>query len=426
MSLERFEVGLFAVALLTSSCASGTAASSTGPHADDAGPLPTGALAVFAEGPCARLSAAELGGRRVLVYGDTGYGLHDWAAGEKLFAAQTIAELTPAGPRRNPALLRGLPLDERGYVPFSLEVGADSTGRGWLLAVETRYAPRGTGALFVRASTPYSYEERDGWSPREGESVVDLGPELPYLPPLPLGRRPASDSPCGDEHLEFLPLSHGFGRDGSVFVSGRCQDESHLAYADTTLVVARAAPHASAWSFARLPRSNRLDGIVNTATFAVSSKDAWVSAYEPFSPVSGRQSYLVHWDGASFEEVDLGIDQGIMSLAGGEDGALYLAAGRGLFKRDARGAVTEVPLPPLHFVARPPELHVHDVRSFERAGVFELWVEATYRVELSAGEARVSEYASALFSNVQTPSPIFCDAREAAPSALAYVDEEKR
>lgn len=369
-------------------------------------------LRTIAEGPCAKLSVEAAGERRFIVYGDTGYELADWAAGEQLAAAQSLVEITTAGVVRNRLMLEGLPADGRGYVPASLELGVDSIGVPWLSSIDTRYAPRGTGALFERTSRSYSH--RGGaWQPLAEGAALDLGPGS--LPDVPTAEA------CESQTLKFVALSHAFARDGGVFIAGRCQDASHIAYADTTLVVAHARKGAKEWELARLPRTSRLDGIVNVALFAHRADDAWLTAFEPYANTNGRPSYLVRFDGSQWREVELDIDEGLMSVAGDAEGNVYFAAGRGLYRRSSAGVVERIPLPPLRFTNAQPELHVRRVSAFSSG---ELWVEAGYRVTRPTGERGepASGWASVLFSNRVLPLPLYCDAREMAFDALVEIE----
>jgi hypothetical protein len=375
--------------------------------------LRLGELAVVAEGPCPRLSAASAGGRTLLLYGETGYDLHDWGAGERLAAAQTLAEVTASGVVRDPRLLSGLPRDARGYVPGSLLAGSDGSGAGYLLRVATRYAPRGTGSLFVREHEPYELTS-SGWVSSSAPSPLDLGPVTRGLPEPPL------KDACEDDELSFVPLSTARARDGSLFVAGRCQDDSHIAYHDTTLVVLHAAAADRAWGVARLPRTQRLSGIVNVDVDARSATDARLVAYEPFEPPRGRHSYYVEWDGRAWRERELGVDAGLMSVAADSAGRTYLAASAHLYRVDGPNVV-QVRLPPLSWVKQQPELHVHSVSVLDDDVV---WVEASYRARAPAGEkGEVGEiWASALFSNAQLSAPLYCDARELADAALSEVE----
>lgn len=404
--------------LIAGAAALASAAIACAPPAPPRPPgLTLGQLSVVAEGPCPRLSMTAAGGRRLLVYGETGYDLHDWAAGERLAAAQTLAELTPAGFVRNPELLRGLPRDARGYVPGSLLAGSDGAGAGYLLRVSTRYAPRGTGALFTREHEPYELTD-SGWAPATGSSPFDLGPVTRGLPEAPLAEACASPAP------HFVPLSTARAGDGSLFVAGRCQDESHIAYEDTTLVVLRAAAGARKWDVARLPRTDRLSGIVNVDLHARSAGEAQLVAYEPYQPVAGRHSYYVRWDGERWRERDLGIDEGLMSVTADSAGRTYLATSGHLYRLEGE-AVIRVELPPLRWVREQPQLHVHDVEVLMDD---DLWVEASYRARAPLGEhGEVGElWASALFSTARLPRPLYCDARELAERALSEVEQGTR
>jgi hypothetical protein len=376
------------------------------------GPALAAELRAIAEGPCAKLSVEAVGERRFLVYGDTGYELGDWAAGEQLAAAQSLIEITAVGPAQNHAMLEGLPRDARGYLPAAIELGSDSTGTPWLASIDTRYAPRGTGALFERTSRVYRFQG-GGWQRAPDNAPLDLGKgSLPDV---------SAHDACEDGALRFVPLTHSFATDGSILIAGRCQDESHINYADTTLVVAHATKGESEWSYARLPKTSRLDGIVNVALHAASSADAWLTAFEPYAPTTGRPAYLAHFDGSQWREIDTSIEDGLMSVAGAADGTLYLAGGRALYRRAPNGQTARVELPPLRFTRGAPELHIRRVRVFPAGDV---WVEAGYRVRRPTGERGEASdvWASALFSNRVLPLPIYCDAREEASAAMVEIE----
>ena len=406
--MAKVAVRLALGALLVSGCggqpALGNAPRATTPLRDR--------LALVAEGPCAKLSIEAVGERRFIVYGDTGYELSDWAAGEALAAAQSLIEITPEGPVRNHAMLEGLPRDGRGYLPAAIELGSDSTGAPWLASVETRYAPRGKGALFERTMRSFTFRD-GGFRPAPDGAPLDLGKGT--LPDV------SAEDACEERGLRFVALTHGFAADGTVLIAGRCQDESHINYADTTLVVAHAPKGARKWSYARLPKTGRLDGIVNVSIHVENGADAWLTAFEPYAPIEGRPAYLAHFDGSQWMEVESGIDDGLMSVSGLGDGSLYLAGGRGLYRRNANGDVIRIELPPLRFVRGPTALHVRRVKAFASGDV---WVEAGYRLRRPTGEhGEVSDvWASALFSNRVLPLPLYCDAREDALTAIVEIE----
>lgn len=368
----------------------------------------------MAEGPCARLSMEVAGKRRYLVYGETGYELGDWQAGEIFAAAQSIAEVTPEGVVRDANLFRGLPLDARGYVPGSLELGVDRRGRPWLHRITTRYAPRGQGTLVERDIDAFGTGD-EGWVRSSDADGFDMGLAGRDLPEVPMREA------CDDEKLRFVPLASSLAADGTVFVAGRCQDEGHIAYAETTLVVAHVAPDAERWSWHRLPKSTRLDGIVNMDVFGRSAREAWVVAFEPFAEIQGRQSYLMRWDGSAWREENLDLDEGLIRIAGDAEGRIYLAAGRALYRREVDGKVQKMPLPPLRFTKTQPDLHVHHV-TVDRQN--DLWVEASYRVRVpvNARGDKSDAWGSVLYSTARLGNPLYCDAREEAEAALAEVE----
>lgn len=375
------------------------------------------ALAVVAEGPCARLSMEPVGKARYLVYGDTGYELGDWQAGEQLAAAQTVAELTAEGWVRDPHFVEGLPLDARGYVPGSLTLGVDSRRKPWLHRTSTRYAARGTGSLLERDIDAFRASER-GWIASDDATRFDMGLAAREVPEVP------TREACDDERLHFVPLSSSLAADGTVFVAGRCQDGGRIAYAETALVVAHLPPDAKTWTWNRLPHSTRLDGIVNVDVFGRSRAEAWFVAFEPFGAIDGRQSYLMKWDGRAWTEENVDVDEGLMSIAGDAEGRLYLAGGRALYRRETDGRIGKLTLPPLRFTASQPELHVHHVTVDATDA---LWVEASYRVRIPTDErgTKSDVWASALFSNARVSGSLYCDAAELAERALAEVEGVK-
>jgi hypothetical protein len=378
----------------------------------------SGELAVVAEGPCAKLAPYPLGNDVVVVFGDTGYELSDWDAGEPWAAAQSLVLLRDGVWGTARSLLAGLPRDDRGFVPFDLRVGEDSRGAPWLRLTDTAYAERGTGQLLVRKHLDYAWSE-GAWQLDEG--AIDLG-SATRVPEI---------GPCEDPELRFVPLDFDTTPDGAVFVAGRCQDEfggaqsaggepsppkkTIFAYEDTELVVA-VSMRGDGFSYARLPRSQHLSGMVNVDVEAESATRAWVVAYEPFAAPPDRKSYLAAWDGARFSERDLGVDRGLMSVARvGE--RLYLAASDALFSLDDAGSVRNVPLPPVRLAEPAPALHIHTVTALHGA----LWVQASYRVLESRGPSgeKLPRDASVLFSTAAAREPLLCDAREPAERAVA-------
>jgi hypothetical protein len=382
-----------------------------GPQTDAAAPQRSPSeMAVVAEGPCARLSVQAVGGRRFVVFGDTGYDLALWVPGERLAAAQSIVELSSEGAFVPSDLLEGLPRDERGYVPAHVELGGDFGTRAWARLVTTRYAPHGTGKLFARSAQRYLYT-RSRWEPSGSDDEATIPALDEDSPPLPI------DTACDEEGLVWLPLAWDRTARGDVFVGGRCQDEGRVPYGETILVVARRRAGERTWDITRTPRSAELEGHVNVDLYARSANEAYLTAYEPFSPVEGRRSYLVRFDGAGWSHVELGVDEGLMSVAGTPDGTLWLAAGRGLYKKPASGRTVRVTLPALRFTTAAPALHVHTVRAFPEGDV---WIEASYRVKLPVeGRAEREEaWASVLFGP-GSDKRYFCDAREVAARAFA-------
>lgn len=376
---------------------------------------PASELEVVAEGPCGRLSVQAFDQRTFLVYGETGYDLHDWAVGERLAAAQSFVELRGGDAFRVPGLHEGLPVNAAGYVAADLYLG-ESEGEGpWLFAVETRYAARGAGRLFDRSGRVYA-RRAGAWAATTHQSPVTLPAAARSLPALPL------DSACDKPGLRLLPLASTRLASGEVLVAGRCQDASHVSLRETSVLVAHGIPGASSWRIETAPDATALDGIVNLGLHARTANDAYLVAWEPFKPPESRRPYLARWAGARWELEETALPEGLMSVAVAPDGSVYVAAGRALYKqRGRRAPFTTVPLPPLRFASEghPQTLRVHTVRVV--AG--EIWAEGTYRVALPGTKDPVEARASVLYRLAHRSAvPLFCDARERADRALVAVE----
>ncbi len=392
------------VALVVCGCGAASAPVAT--------PVEPDALTIVAEGPCARLSMQPMGDRRFVIFGDTGYDLELWTPGEELAAAQSVVELADGAAWLDRSWTAGLPTDGRGYVPATIELGGEPGTHAWLSLTRTRYAPHGTGKLFARERTAFV---RDGahWEPVADPSAAPWPASARSLPPL------STEAICAAPERRFLPLSHAITPAGGAIVAGRCQGASITPHPDTTLVVAHGAPGAASWRVERASPRARLEGHVNAALFARSDDDVYLSAYEPFEPSEGRQGFLAHWDGSSWQELEPGFDGGIMSIAGGPTGPLYLAAGTALFRRDEAGRAAPVALPRPSFVTGDASLHVHTVR-VARA---ELWVEASLKVHDRAPgrDGDVERWASVLWGP-RGFGRYHCDDREDAANAFTEIE----
>jgi hypothetical protein len=406
--------------VLIAGCASAPAREGASP----AGGLADLAFHVVAEGPCAKMAVQSVGARTFVVFGDTGYDLHDWAVGEPLAAAQAVVELRDGEAFTLPGFTDGLATNAGGYVPAELRLGGAET-RPWLVTVETRYASRGKGALFERSAQGWKLE-RGAWRQSAGPSPVELPAEAAALPPLP----EAQMCPPGARFVKLAAASHARG---DVFFAGRCQGDGPVLASLAPIWMAHGAPGARRWVVARAPESHVLDGIVNVALWARRPDDVVAVAYEPFKPPDQRQPYLAHYDGRAWSQVETGLPEGLMSVAGTDDGALWIAAGRALYRGDLRdrrdrrdrgeasAAFAPVALPALRLAsnARPETLRIHTVRVLAPGDV---WVEGTYRVRLppKGTEPPSEQRASVLFRSRPGPTYV-CDARYPADLAFAKV-----
>jgi hypothetical protein len=401
-------IGLLALAALTMACAAPPppVAAAPPPRA------PSSTFTIVAEGPCPKLSVHAIDDRRFLVFGDTGYDLRAWMPGDVLAAAQSMVELRADGAFVVQAMQRGLPRDGRGYVPGDLVLGGSFARAPWLLRIASEHAPSGTGALFARTSEGYLLRER-GWERADGPPV-ERPAAAARLPELPLATM------CG-AGLTFVPIAGAPTPEGGLLVGGRCDDDRPANLKKVTLLVAHGAPGGTAWDLRSVPGTELMDGIVNVALFARSTADAVLVAYEPFKPPAERKSFAARWDGKAWRDWNVPVDEGLMSVAGTPDGALWLAASRAVHRIDAAGKASKVPLPPLRHARGEAEgLHLHTVRAFGA----EVWIEGSYRVYVQRedGKGRAPMWASALFSNVPAPRPLYCDAREPADQAVFEVE----
>lgn len=381
------------IALLASACASDPR------RAPKAAGTPVSELHVFAEGPCPKLSVQAAGARRFLVYGDHGRVLAGWLPGDRLASAESVAELRGGRAFRRSSLLAGLPTDARGWVQGELALGG-SAEEPWLVRTTVRYSLVKRGPLFER--TPSGYVFDSGWRPTEEPVTVPKAARgLPGLPEREL---------CGEE-LGFVPLTWTATPGGGLVVAGRCDDDAAPNYTVTTLVAAVGAPGATRWRATLLPGGETLSGIVNLSLAAVSEKEIYATAYEPFEEPSERVAYLARFDGKDWTRVEPKIADGLMSVASDGAGTLWLAGGRALYRWSRDGA-EKVPLPALRFAARAGPVHVHTVRWLDG----ELWVEGSYQVRLPG--QRGSHWASVLASSRRPHVVLFCNAHENVETAL--------
>lgn len=398
------------VVLVVSALVAGCSAAST--VTSPASLTPRSSFAVLAEGPCPKLSLQAAGDRRLIVYGDTGYDLEAWLPGDELAAAQSIVELRGGRAFRDPAWLAGLPSDGRGYVPGDLVIGGEGA-RPWLLRITSRYNPTGRGALFERRAEGYSMRGK-AWARAEDDHPVELPEAAARLPKLP------RESMCEKPGLTFVPLASTRSPAGGVLVAGRCAAAGPANLPDPTILVAHGLPGASAWSVKAVPGADWLDGILNIDVYARGDADAVLVAYEPFQPPKSRRRFAARYDGSSWAELPLAIHDGLMSVTGTPDGALWIAGGRALYRVDRALDAAPVRLPPLRFArGDAADVHIHTVRSFGA----EVWVEASYRVMTTVGSKEQPAWASALFANVEPPArALYCDARERAELAFYEVE----
>lgn len=348
-----------------------------------------------------------------MVFGDTGYDLHDWTVGEKLAAAESIVEIQRGEAFRPTGMFAGLPVNSGGYVPADLRLGGTFEQRPWLVLVDTKYAPRGAGSLFEREARGFVFDE-GRWQAHRGESPVDLPAEASGLPPLP-------DLCEGKPGVRFVKLAGATHPKGDVFVAGRCTQEGPIASQGAPIQVAHGAPGAKAWTVARTPESHVLDGIVNVGMWARRGDDVYLVAYEPFKPPESRQPYLARWDGKGWSQIETGLPEGLMSVSGTDDGTLWIAGGRAVYRRPAGAAAfAKVDLPPLRFAsdARPSTLRLHTVRALAADDV---WIEGTYRIKVKKGEEETELRSGVLFRS--RPGPVhLCDAREPAEKAFTRAE----
>ncbi len=383
--------------------------------------LPADAFHGVVSGLCPKLDVARVGDRTFLVYGETGYQLGDWHPGDTLAAAQSLAEVRGERVLRNLTLLQGLPSNAGGWVPGDLSIGGASMDEAWVLKTTSRYAPRGRGALFTHALDPYTWNGREWVRYTSGDFVGLPVParSLPDLDQEGLCRR-------HDPSLRFVRVTSGvLHSTGHVWVAGRCQNESHVNYRPTRIMVAHGAPGARQWIVRDVPASAQLDAIVNLGLYARAPDDVYLIAYEPFVPLDRRVPFLAHFDGTDWGIEHPPMTTGLTSVSGLEDGTLWVGAGRGLWRRDAAGRWDEVPLPAPPFAQRfrKGAMRVTDVWAFAPDDV---WVAVAFAARVTReGGDKVEVRARALYRNRPWDVPLYCDAREPVEDALVVVQEDR-
>ena len=232
-------------------------------------------------------------------------------------------------------------------------------------------------------------------------TVPEAARNLPELPAAEM---------CGSE-LAFVPLTWTRTPEGGLVVAGRCDDDKPANYTVTTLLAAHGAPGAKSWEVKQLPFGEVLSGIVNLSLHAVSERELYLSAYEPFKEPEERRAYLARYDGKEWQEVETKARDGLMAVTSDGHGTLWLAGGRALY-RWRSGELERVALPPLRFAEPNAQIHVHAVSYLDG----ELWAEGSYRVRSSEG--RGMQWASVLYASRAPDVPLYCDAREGAEAAL--------
>ncbi|MBI5534194.1 MAG: hypothetical protein HY898_15835 [Deltaproteobacteria bacterium] len=375
-----------------------------------------------AAGICSKLDVSRIGDRTFIVYGDTGYQLRDWNPGEELAAAQSFVEVRGPQVMRDLSLLKGLPSNAGGYVPGDVTMGGRTLQEAWLLRTTTRYARRGAGALFDHDLEPYTWAGA-GWSRHASNDFVQLPPSARSLPDLPVDTLCARHSP----DLRFIRVTSTVHLPtGNVWVAGRCQNDSHVNYRPTRIMVAHGAPGATQWEVTDAPASAQLDAIVNLGLYARRPDDLYLAAYEPFVSLDKRVPYIAHYDGKAWRVEHPPMTTGITSISGSEDGTLWAAAGRELWRQDASGQWKRIALPPLPFVAHfhPGAVRITTVHAFASDDV---WVGAAFtaRIKQSKHEEATDVRGGALYHSRPLEHPLYCDAREPAEEALVQVQEAR-
>jgi hypothetical protein len=385
-----------------------------------AAPPAASAFHAVASGLCSKLDVTRVGEHLLLVYGDTGYQLRDWNPGEELAAAQSFVEVRGDKVFRNLSLLRGLPLNAGGYVRGELSLGGSQLQEAWLLRATTRYAQRGAGALFDHDLDPYTWDG-NSWVRPSSPDFVQLPAAARSLPAL------STDSLCAAHgpNLRFVRVtSTVHSASGHVWVAGRCQNDSHINYRPTRIMVAHGAAGARQWEVTDAPASSQLDAIVNLNLYARRPDDLYLAAYEPYLPLEKRVPYLAHFDGKSWKIEHPPMQTGITSVSGSDDGTLWAAAGRDLWRRDSAGDWKTISVPAIPFVEHfhPGAIRITTVRAFASDDV---WVGAAFTAKLTDGKHndKISVRGAALYHSRPLEHPLYCDARESAENALVAVLE---
>lgn len=371
-------------------------------------PRASAALSVAVEGPCPKLRVWDSGKELAVVWGTYGLeGATPIEARTTLGTEQAFGFVHEGRVDLVPALLEGLPRNERGYVPADIELGGRFPEAAWLARVETRLAKVNQGALFERRRSYLVWEDGKWTESPTGADVVLSGLRSPPLVEGTICTRLGEGVHFARHATERLPS-------GEVITAGRCEDE--LQRAKSGVVVATLATESGAWSVAEMPTSPMLDEIVNVDLVYAAKRDAYLYAYTPYDETP-RPPYVLHFDGRRWSPVTLPFEGPVVSMARSEDGTLWAVARfRELYTRSPAGAWARVPLPAARFADRaPPDVRVIEVQTTGR----DAWVHAAYPIVLRAASSDPRPARShILYTTRRWDRPLFCDAASPAAQAM--------
>jgi hypothetical protein len=372
---------------------------------------------VAIEGRCPKLRVHDVGRQTVVVLGT--YGLDEagaWTGRQTANAAQALAiveptdRTNPASPRTaamKPALLDGLPRTADGWAEGDLEIGGRFPSGAWLERTLRTVAAPNQGALFETSYDAFTWGGAS-WRRSAGRDAFLRGAHATL---------PTASILCpGEEGTVALSLlASERAADGTTFVAGRCEDELHRPVGP--LLLGRYDARAHVWQRIVAPASPLFEGpeaIVNAGIIAVSSNEAWIWAYRPFTETERERAYLVRWTGAP-TLVDVPFARSIVSLARAADGSLFAVAGASELRHmnaEGRWDKDPIPLPPLGFVEPAPA--PTGVRLFEVQVVgSDAWVHGAVPIVKDDGSAAREHV---LYTTAPWHEPLHC-ARDTSPQA---------
>lgn len=159
---------------------------------------------------------------------------------------------------------------------------------------------------------------------------------LPVPTPAPIRADAGGDDSWVCRSL-VLPDSAAGTPEGHLFVAGRPCDDSNSPRKNINPIVERWTPESRKATVDTLPEAGFTDGRYQIVVR--SERDAYLAARET------KHAYMAHFDGATWQKLELPADSGIADLIFDASGVLWMAQGKQLHRRQTDGSWQSYGLP---------------------------------------------------------------------------------